>query len=212
MLRNGSMARMRSKHFWKTSQQDLVSAITVFGLFIALVVVFSWYERELTEARQLADRSKSQAREYHLTRAITREGAQDHLNVFNRFTLQELHALGLNASIRVTTGYAPLDPKAVRGMCFSGDPKITASGRKTDPAVTIAAGPRIPFGTWLWIDTIGWRRVDDRGSRIQGDRIDICFATRAEALAWGRRKVLVVVPEAAAEATETTEATEAKTD
>lgn len=96
-----------------------------------------------------------------------------------------------------TTGYAPLDPKAVRGMCYSGDPKITASGRQVMPGVTIAADRSIPFGTWIWIDSLGWRRVDDRGGAIKGGRLDICFATRAEALAWGvkHKTVVIVMPQ-----------------
>jgi 3D (Asp-Asp-Asp) domain-containing protein len=92
----------------------------------------------------------------------------------------------------VATGYAPLDPRAVRGVCYSGNPKITASGRLTKPGVSVAAPRHIPFGTWLWVEGVGLRRVDDRGGKIKGRRIDICFATRKEALEWGRRKVLVV--------------------
>ena len=34
------------------------------------------------------------------------------------------------------TSYAPLDPKAKEGMCYSGDPSITASGAKVVPYVT----------------------------------------------------------------------------
>ena len=90
------------------------------------------------------------------------------------------------------TGYAPLDPQAVRGMCFSGDPNITASGRRTEPGITVAAPRHIPFGTWIHIQGLGWRRVDDRGGRIRGNRIDICFQTRKEALQWGVRKVKVM--------------------
>lgn len=89
----------------------------------------------------------------------------------------------------VATGYAPLDPKAVKGMCYSGDPNVTASGRRTDPDVTIAAPKNIPFGTYIYIVGIGLRRVDDRGGSIKGNRIDICFRTRKEALEWGRRTV-----------------------
>ena len=38
----------------------------------------------------------------------------------------------------IATGYAPLDPGAVCGMCYSGDPTVTASGRETKPGVTVA--------------------------------------------------------------------------
>ena len=92
----------------------------------------------------------------------------------------------------IATGYAPLDPQAVRGMCFSGDPGVTASGRRTEPGVTVAVPKNIPFGTWLYIEGVGWRRADDRGGRIKGQRLDICFQTRKEALQWGVRKVKVM--------------------
>lgn len=94
----------------------------------------------------------------------------------------------------VATGYAPLDPKAVKGMCYSGDPTVTASGKRTTPGITIAAPKYIPFGTWVHLQGIGWRRVDDRGKRITGNKIDICFHTRKEALQWGRRKIKVHIP------------------
>lgn len=92
------------------------------------------------------------------------------------------------------TGYAPLDPNAVEGMCYSGDPNITASGRRVQPGITIAAGPGIPFGTWIWIEGYGWRRVDDRGGAIHNNKIDVAFNTRKEALEFGRRQVTVVIP------------------
>ena len=92
------------------------------------------------------------------------------------------------------TGYAPLDPKAIEGVCYSGDPTITASGRKVQPGITIAAGKDLPFGTWLWIENYGWRRVDDRGFAIKNDKIDIAFNTRREALEFGRQTITVVIP------------------
>jgi len=42
------------------------------------------------------------------------------------------------------------------------------------------------------VEDVGWRRVDDRGGRIRGKRIDLCFLTRQDALRWGRRKVRVL--------------------
>ena len=87
------------------------------------------------------------------------------------------------------SGYAPLDPKARAGMCFAGNPCITASGAPVQPNVTIAAGPHIPFNTQVWIQSLGPRVVTDRGGRIKGNKIDVCFKTRKEALQWGRRKV-----------------------
>lgn len=93
------------------------------------------------------------------------------------------------------TGYAPLDPNAVNGICYSGDPNITAAGEPVYPGITVAAGPDIPFGTWLWVEGFGWRRVDDRGGKVGNKQLDICFATRDEAVTFGRQKVIVVIPE-----------------
>ncbi len=104
-----------------------------------------------------------------------------------------LFPLGGTVEMEITA-YAPLDPQAVEGVCFSGDPRVTASGRRTTPGITIAAPRSIPFGTWLHIDGIGWRRVDDRGGKIRGNRLDLCVQTQKEALRWGRRRVRVHIP------------------
>lgn len=94
------------------------------------------------------------------------------------------------------TGYAPLDPKAIKGFDYSGDPAVTASGRRTLPGVTVAASKAIPFGSWIWIDTLGWRRVDDRGGAITHNKLDVCFSTCAEAAEWGvrHRTAIILTP------------------
>ena len=53
------------------------------------------------------------------------------------------------------TGYAPLDPRAVEGVCYEGDPGVTASGEPTQIGVSVAAGLDVPFGTKVWIDGYG---------------------------------------------------------
>ncbi len=104
-----------------------------------------------------------------------------------------LFPLGRTVEMEVTA-YAPLDPAAVKGICFSGDPRVTASGKWTTPGLTIAAPKTIPFGTWVHLQGIGWRRVDDRGGKIRGNRLDLCVQTRSDALRWGRRKIRVHIP------------------
>ncbi len=37
------------------------------------------------------------------------------------------------------TNYAPLDPNAIEGMCFEGDPTVTASGHATTIGESVAA-------------------------------------------------------------------------
>ncbi len=91
-----------------------------------------------------------------------------------------------------SSAYAPLDPQAKEGMCFVGDPAITASGAKVIPHMTAAAGAGVPFGTLVRIRGAGFRKITDRGGRIRDRCIDLAVATREEALAWGRKNVKVV--------------------
>lgn len=63
------------------------------------------------------------------------------------------------------------------------------------PSVGIAAvDPKvIPLGTRLYIDGYGFAKAMDIGGAIKGNRIDLFFDTKKEALKWGRRKVKVFV-------------------
>ena len=96
-------------------------------------------------------------------------------------------------SVYEATAYAPLDPNAKEGMCYEGDPRITASGAPVVPGVTVAAGKDLPFGTELYIRGIGKRVVQDRGAAIGRGRLDIAVQTQAEAFQFGRRHVLVKI-------------------
>ena len=42
------------------------------------------------------------------------------------------------------TSYAPLDPDAVEGMCYSGDPSITATGTTVRYGVAAADFSKLP--------------------------------------------------------------------
>lgn len=98
------------------------------------------------------------------------------------------------AETYTVTAYAPLDPKAVHGLDYIGDPTITASGQAPVPNETVAAAKDLPFGTRLWIEGVGVRTVNDRGGAIKRGRLDLCMATKEEALSFGRqnRKVIIL--------------------
>ncbi len=60
----------------------------------------------------------------------------------------------------------------------------------------VAVDPKvIPLRTRLYIENYGYATAMDKGSAIKGNRIDLFFETKAEALKWGRRKVQVFVLE-----------------
>lgn len=62
---------------------------------------------------------------------------------------------------------------------------ITAMGRVPVQNVTVAASRRIPLGTSLAIDGIGWRRVEDRLAKRYDDRVDVYFTRHADAIRFG---------------------------
>lgn len=100
-------------------------------------------------------------------------------------------------TIRATiTGYAPLDPAAIAGQCYSGDPRVTATGTQTRVGVAAADLRRVPPGTRLEVPGYGTAVVEDTGGAMRQAtdlQIDLVFATRAEALHWGRRQLEIKV-------------------
>lgn len=60
---------------------------------------------------------------------------------------------------------------------------------------TIAADTSYyPFGTRIYVPGYGWGVVADRGSAIKGPtRLDLYFESHQQALAWGRRRVEVII-------------------
>ncbi|MBN2282513.1 MAG: 3D domain-containing protein [Deltaproteobacteria bacterium] len=73
---------------------------------------------------------------------------------------------------------------------------MTADGSRARPG-TIAADPKYPFGTRMYVPGYGWGVVHDRGTAIQGDHIDIFFRSHDDALEWGRKylDVTIILPE-----------------
>lgn len=71
----------------------------------------------------------------------------------------------------------------------SGGHALTYSGTIPQPNHTIATDLNLyPIGTKLWIDGIVYT-VEDKGSSVVDNRIDIFFATHAEALAFGLQNI-----------------------
>lgn len=74
---------------------------------------------------------------------------------------------------------------------------ITASGKRTKEGRTIAADPKVlPLGTRVYIDGIGERIVEDTGSAIKKNKIDVYIEDLQEALEFGvKRNVKVKILE-----------------
>lgn len=64
---------------------------------------------------------------------------------------------------------------------------VTASGTKARKGTIAADITRYPFGTVMYVPGYGYGRVEDRGSAIQKDHIDLFFSKHKDAVKWGRQ-------------------------
>jgi peptidoglycan DL-endopeptidase CwlO len=69
----------------------------------------------------------------------------------------------------------------------------TATGLATAPGVAAVDPAVIPLGTRFYVPGYGEAIAADVGSAVRGYTIDLWFPTLAEARAWGRRTVTIVV-------------------
>ena len=71
---------------------------------------------------------------------------------------------------------------------WSGGP--TASGTMPEEGRTIAADwDVLPTGTEIYLEGVGWRTVEDTGSGIAGDKLDLYMDSHEAALAFGVREL-----------------------
>lgn len=81
------------------------------------------------------------------------------------------------------TGPKAGKPKKI-GLCANG--QVAKLG-------TIAAPNTFPFGTIIEVPGYPLGKVQDRGSRIKGNAIDLFFPNHRTAMQWGRKKIKVRV-------------------
>jgi uncharacterized protein YabE (DUF348 family)/3D (Asp-Asp-Asp) domain-containing protein len=66
---------------------------------------------------------------------------------------------------------------------------ITASGTTVSEGRTIAVDTNvIPMGWWVYIDGVGFRRAEDKGSAVKGKKIDVYFDSESYAQKFGTKK------------------------
>ena len=90
------------------------------------------------------------------------------------------------------TKYIPRSP--AYGKTNDG---YTATMWKADPkARIVAVDPKlIPYGSWVWIDGLGWYHAQDCGGAIKGFRLDLLTETEHDAMQFGKQdRFVIVVP------------------
>ena len=70
--------------------------------------------------------------------------------------------------------------------------------------VSVAGPRRYPLGTKVWIEGLGARVIEDRTARRYDDRFDLYFANHAQAVAFGERKLKVILLETPPHKTQST--------
>jgi 3D (Asp-Asp-Asp) domain-containing protein len=81
----------------------------------------------------------------------------------------------------------------VKGSRQRKEVGVTATGSKARPGTIAADTSRYPFGTVMYIPGYGYGRVEDRGSAVKGEHIDLYFKKHKQALRWGSRQIGVKV-------------------
>mgnify|MGYP001244542032 CR=1 FL=1 len=82
----------------------------------------------------------------------------------------------------------------------AGDPGygVTSTGTKVTEGRTIAVDSDvIPLGWWVYIEGLGFRRAEDTGGSVKGNKIDVYFNSEAYAKKFGTKrgyKVYVIGP------------------
>ena len=96
-----------------------------------------------------------------------------------------IHGHAYTKSIKAkVTAYTPYD---------AGCNGITATGTTAKKGVIAVDPSVIPLGTRVYIPGYGVAVAQDTGGAIKGNRIDVCYATKAEAFGWGVRNVPVYI-------------------
>lgn len=72
---------------------------------------------------------------------------------------------------------------------------LTASGAKPRQGVTVAASRSIPLGTRIYIESVGWRVVQDRLRRDYDSRVDLYMRSHKMAKRFGLKRLKVTIPE-----------------
>ncbi len=86
--------------------------------------------------------------------------------------------------IMTASAYSASDP---------GNSSYTARGSFLRKGLVAVDPSVIPLGTRLYIPGYGYAIADDTGGNIRGNRIDLAFDSRSEALQFGMQKVTVYI-------------------
>ena len=175
--------------------RSIVSLACAVSLFTGSALASAVYTRRVDELTMERDIYASQ-KENWMNKAVERKETIEQMQT----EVEQLtDTLAADQSIALTyagefhcTAYCS---EEYAHICGEGH-GITSSGAKVQPGVTVAADTGIlPYGTVVYIEGIGLRVVQDTGSAVVGNKLDVAVKTHSEALSWagwGSRNVWIV--------------------
>jgi 3D (Asp-Asp-Asp) domain-containing protein len=185
------LQRLREEHakLLKASQLQRISllalavggALTGVGLYLGALRL-SATARDAKECRKTAMRS-------NIALAALARSQENILSATEQAPSVGTKSWGRRFTV---TKYLPRDP--AYGRFNTG---YTSTLWKADPkARIVAVDPKlIPYGSWLWIEGIGWYQAQDCGAAIKGFRLDLLTATEEDAMSFGKQdRFVIVVP------------------
>ena len=145
------------------------------------------------EANSLRHVANAYRRDYERSTAALAALARTHAEVLD--AKEQINTVGQESWARrfIITKYTP----SAGGINAFGDGKYTSTLHKADPSKHIVAvdPALIPYGSWIWIEELGWYHAEDCGSMIKGFRLDVMNANLQEAFKYGKqRRFAIVVP------------------
>ena len=181
---------------------DMAARAIIFLLFTVtlLLCILYWWSAEIFTGRENRAAMAAQVQAQTLQQEIELRKAQE-LELTGELTQLEAELDTLrgkndrweDATVEITDSMslAYMGEFKTTAYCCERYPHIcggngvTASGTVPTPGTTIAADWSIlPAGTWVYIENVGLRRVEDTGSAIKGNRIDVAIDTHDNALRW----------------------------
>lgn len=168
--------------------------VTVGALAVIALAVSGTAYLQSTRLTVLAREVRAQRKNAERSSLALAALARSHDNILSATT--QAPSVGTKSWGRrfTVTQYIPRSP--AYGKFNNG---ITSTLWKADPKSRIVAvDPKlIPYGSWVWIEELGWYRAQDCGSAIKGFRLDVLIATEKEAFDFGKQeRFAIVVPPA----------------
>jgi 3D (Asp-Asp-Asp) domain-containing protein len=189
-ISTAEVTRLRREHrqYRLAARVGLALALT-FAAVAGILVAYSNHQAFALSA--MSHEYHITQRNYERSNAALAALARSHEEVLD--AKQQINDVGERSWGRrfIVTKYTP----SAGGINAYGDGKHTSTHWKADPkARIVAVDPAlIPYGSWIWIEDLGWFQAQDCGGAIKGFRLDVMNANLKGSLDYGKQKRFAIV-------------------